>query len=173
MKFLMTSLIVMAFSPMALAQTAVELMCKQQAKDMAVQFYSSCMDENQKAQMEQMEQLKAEYKAELEGLKKKFEGKLAAVKSGETIVKKEEKAAKASGKKVKAAVNKSKKSDNKAASKLPSKSEPAKQVISVNLAPEQAVVVPEAAATEMAESEVLPLPATEEVEEVELSESVQ
>lgn len=62
------------------AQQSLQLMCKKQAKDMAVKIYSDCMEENQKAQLEQ---LKAQYKAEMAAMKNKFESKLKAVKNGE------------------------------------------------------------------------------------------
>lgn len=66
------------------AQQAIELICKQQAKDQAVLIYSTCMEAQLQQQRVELEKVKAEYKAELEATKKKYEERLQKVKKGET-----------------------------------------------------------------------------------------
>lgn len=70
-----TIFIVFALSPFAaLAQgSSAELTCRAQAKEMAMQTYSNCMTT---ARNQQVEDIRKNYKKELQAVKQKYEGEL-------------------------------------------------------------------------------------------------
>lgn len=61
------------FSASALPQTAAELTCRAQAKEMAVQTYSSCITE---ARTTQVDEIRKSYQKELADLKAKYDKEL-------------------------------------------------------------------------------------------------
>jgi ribosomal protein L44E len=81
----MKSILIIAltfFARSAYAESAAELTCKAQAKEIAVQTYSSCITESRNSQIEQ---IRKSYKEELANLKSKYDRELK--KMGSTATK--------------------------------------------------------------------------------------
>ncbi|MNT15468.1 hypothetical protein D3C72_1505210 [compost metagenome] len=78
MKTVLSFVVTTLFTNMAMAQTAAEVTCRAQAKEVAVQTYSSCITQ---ARNQQVEQIRADYQKELTALKAKYDKELKGISS--------------------------------------------------------------------------------------------
>lgn len=67
------------FAANAFTQSSAELTCRAQAKDLAMQTYSSCMTQ---ARNNQVEEIRKNYQKELTALKTKYDSKLKTLSGG-------------------------------------------------------------------------------------------
>lgn len=71
------------FTANALTQTSAELTCRAQAKELAMQTYSTCITQ---ARNQQVEKIRKNYKKELSDLKSKYDNELKKI-GGKTLEK--------------------------------------------------------------------------------------
>jgi hypothetical protein len=64
----------------ASAQNSFEVMCRNQAKEIAAETYKNCVTENRQSQVEQ---IRKEYQQKLSDLKSHYDGELKKVSSGQ------------------------------------------------------------------------------------------
>jgi Spy/CpxP family protein refolding chaperone len=76
MKTVLSFFVTTLFAANSWSQTAAEVSCRGQAKEMAVQTYSSCITQ---ARNQQVEQIRADYQKELTALKAKYDKELKGV----------------------------------------------------------------------------------------------
>lgn len=85
MKTILSFLSVLCFSLIAQAQSAAEVSCRAQAKEVAVKTYSSCITE---ARTARVEQIRSDYQKELAALKEKYDQELRGMNGGKPASKK-------------------------------------------------------------------------------------
>ena len=81
MKTVFSFLITVLFSANAFTQTAAELSCRAQAKEIAMQTYSSCITQ---ARNSQVEEVRKNYQKELADLKAKYDRELKKMTGGKS-----------------------------------------------------------------------------------------
>lgn len=81
MKTILSFFATTLFAANAFTQSSAELTCRAQAKDLAMQTYSSCMTQ---ARNNQVEEIRKNYQKELTALKTKYDGKLKTLSGGKS-----------------------------------------------------------------------------------------
>nr|WP_295900516.1 hypothetical protein [uncultured Bdellovibrio sp.] len=79
MKTILSFFATILFTANAFTQTSAELTCRAQAKEMAMQTYSSCITE---ARNNQVEEIRKNYQKELSDLKAKYDKELKKMNTG-------------------------------------------------------------------------------------------
>jgi hypothetical protein len=79
--YLIIAIIPFGFATKTWAQSSVELMCRQQAKEIAAETYKNCVTEKKQ---QQIGQIRNEYQNKLTELKNHYDQELKKLSSGET-----------------------------------------------------------------------------------------